>query len=173
MSKNEWKESIVGEHIELVYGDGLPERKRKGGQYPVYGSNGIVGFHNQYLVAAPGIIIGRKGTVGRVALSRNNFWPIDTTYYVRLKGEGDIYFWYYFLQTLNLDQMNSHTAVPGLNKDNVYGVACKIPPLSTQKKIAKILGDLDEKIELNHQMNKTLESIAQKVRVTIAGMMRN
>ncbi len=163
MSKSGWKESVIGEHIELVYGDGLPERKRKSGQYPVYGSNGTIGFHNQPLINGPGIIVGRKGTVGQVTLSRKDFWPIDTTYYVKLKKSGDIFFWYYLLKTLGLNQMNSHSAVPGLNRDNVYSIAHKIPPLPTQRAIAKILGDLDEKIELNHQTNQTLEAIAHAI----------
>ena len=92
-----WGQSVIGDHIELAYGDGLPERNRKGGKYPVYGSNGVVGFHNEALVKGPGIIIGRKGTVGQVTLSKTDFWPIDTTYYVNLKEDGDILFWFYLL----------------------------------------------------------------------------
>lgn len=158
-----WKESIIGDHIELAYGDGLPERDRKGGKYPVYGSNGVVGSHDRALVRGPGIIIGRKGTVGQVTLSKSDFWPIDTTYYVKLKEDGDIFFWFYLLQTLGLSQMNSHSAVPGLNRDNVYSILKQIPPPTEQRAIAKILSDLDEKIEFNNQMNKTLEMIGHAV----------
>lgn len=158
-----WRESRVGDHIELAYGDGLPERDRKKGAIPVFGSNGITGFHDKALVKGPGIIIGRKGTVGQVAFSKTDFWPIDTTYYVKIKGDDDIVFWYYFLNTLGLNQMNSHSAVPGLNRDNVYEISTLLPSLSEQRAIAKILSDLDEKIELNRQMNKTLESIAQAI----------
>jgi type I restriction enzyme S subunit len=158
-----WHESRVGDHIELAYGDGLPERVRKNGHIPVFGSNGIIGFHDKSLVKGPGIIIGRKGTVGQVVFSKTDFWPIDTTYYVKIKGDDDMVFWYYFLSTLGLNQMNSHSAVPGLNRDNVYEISTSLPSLSEQRAIAKILSDLDEKIELNHQMNKTLESIAQAI----------
>jgi len=153
--------SSIGDHIELIYGEGLPERNRRGNKYPVYGSNGIVGFHEQSLVKGPGVIIGRKGTVGQVTLSKNDFWPIDTTYYVKLKEGNDLIFWFYLLQTLGLNKMNSHSAVPGLNRDNVYSVLREVPPLSKQRAIAKILYDFDEKIELNHQMNKTLEATVQ------------
>lgn len=156
-----WTDSIVGEYVELVYGKSLPDRDRQKGEFPVYGSNGIVGQHNQSITKGPGIVIGRKGTVGQVTLSKKDFWPIDTTYYVKLRREGDLFFWFYLLQTLGLDQMNSHSAVPGLNRENVYSIPVKVPPLDEQKKIAKILGDLDVKIELNQQMNKTLEAMAQ------------
>ncbi|MFA4888748.1 MAG: restriction endonuclease subunit S [Candidatus Omnitrophota bacterium] len=162
MLKN-WQKSLVGEHIELAYGDGLPERTRKKGPIPVFGSNGVTGFHDKALVKGPGIIIGRKGTVGQVVFSKADFWPIDTTYYVKFKGDDDIVFWYYFLSTLGLNQMNSHSAVPGLNRDNVYEITALLPLLLEQRAIAKILSDLDEKIELSRQMNKTLESIAQAI----------
>ena len=69
-----WQESRVGDRIELAYGDGLPERARKNGPVPVFGSNGVTGFHDKALVKGPGIIIGRKGTVGQVTLSRGDFW---------------------------------------------------------------------------------------------------
>ncbi len=160
-ASREWQECRVGDRVELVYGDGLPERERKNGAIPVFGSNGITGFHDKALVKGPGIIIGRKGTVGQVVFSDTDFWPIDTTYYVKIKGDDDIVFWYYFLRTLGLNQMNSHSAVPGLNRDNVYEITALLPFLPEQHAIAKILSDLDEKIELNHQMNKTLEAIAQ------------
>ncbi len=158
-----WEESLIGDHIELVYGDGLPERNRKNGSVPVFGSNGITGFHDKVLVKGPGIIIGRKGTVGQVTLSKVDFWPIDTTYYVKLRDGNDIFFWYYLLQTLGLNRMNSHSAVPGLNRDDVYSILKEIPSLDEQHAIAKILSDLDAKIELNHQMNKTLEQIVQAI----------
>lgn len=156
-----WQESRVGDRIELAYGDGLPERARKNGSIPVFGSNGVTGFHDKALVKGPGIIIGRKGTVGQVVFSKTDFWPIDTTYYVKIKGDDDLLFWYYFLSTFGLNQMNSHSAVPGLNRDNVYEIDVLLPSLPEQRAIAKILSDLDDKIELNHQMNKTLEVMGQ------------
>lgn len=157
----DWELKKIGDEIELCYGKGLTRKKRIFGPYPVFGSNGIVDSHNEYLVKGPGIIIGRKGSVGEVKFSKKDFWPIDTTYYVKLKEKGSIIFWYYFLLTLRLDKMNSHSAVPGLNREMVYELTKKIPAYNEQKAIAKILSDLDSKIELNRKMNKTLEAIGQ------------
>jgi len=154
MSK--WKECKLGDELELLYGKGLKKSERKEGKYPVFGSNGIVGSHNEYLVIGPGIIIGRKGSVGEVKFSKSNFFPIDTTYYVSLKNDNDIKFFYYFLLTLQLNEMNSHSAVPGLNRNDV-----KIPPIPEQKTIASILSSLDDKIDLLHRQNKTLEAMAE------------
>src|SRR5437016_13460181 len=75
-------ESPLGTLFELEYGAGLSEQERSGVGYPVYGSNGVVGKHSHYLVEGPGIIVGRKGSVGEVHWSSESFWPIDTTYHV-------------------------------------------------------------------------------------------
>ncbi|MDD5617007.1 MAG: restriction endonuclease subunit S [Candidatus Methanoperedens sp.] len=157
----EWEESKIGDCIELIYGKSLPERQRKKGNIPVFGSNGIIGFHDEAIVKCPGIIIGRKGSVGEITFSKQDFWPIDTTYYVQTKQGNDTEFWYYFLKTLMLNQMNTHSAVPGLNRDNVYEIVRAIPNFIEQLAIASILVSLDDKIALNRQMNTTLEAIGQ------------
>jgi type I restriction enzyme S subunit len=159
----EWEVNLLGEVLELSYGKGLAKNKRTKGQFPVFGSNGIIDFHNKFLVEGPGIIVGRKGSVGEITFCKTNFWPIDTTYFVKLKEEGAIRFWYYFLKTLNLNKMNAHSAVPGLNRDQVYELKQAIPNLKEQHRIASILSSLDDKIELNRRMNKTLEMIGQAI----------
>ena len=77
-----WGVGRIGDCIEFAYGKGLPETKRQGGEYPVIGSNGIIGSHSDYLVEGPGIVIGRKGTLGEVYWVEKNFFPIDTTFYI-------------------------------------------------------------------------------------------
>jgi restriction endonuclease S subunit len=81
-SDAEWQTISVGEWRPFVYGKGLPERERVDGPVPVFGSNGIVGRHNRALVNSPGVIVGRKGTVGAVHISTVPFWPIDTTFFI-------------------------------------------------------------------------------------------
>ncbi len=131
------------------------------GKFPVFGFKGIVYYHRKAFGKGPGNIVGRKGSVGEVMFSEAYFWPIDTTYYVEVKKGNDINFWFYFLKTLRLTQRNTHSAVPGLNRNDVYEIEKKIPSYSEQEAIARILSDLDSKIELNIQMNKTLEAIGQ------------
>ena len=156
-----WRKCKLGDAIELLYGKGLKESDRKQGDIPVYGSNGIVGYHNDHLVKGPGIIIGRKGSVGEIKYSKRDFFPIDTTYYVVTKDGNDMKFLYYYLLTLQLNTMNSHSAVPGLNRDNVYSLDILLPPLPEQKAIASVLGSLDDKIDLLHKENQTLEQLAE------------
>lgn len=108
-------------------------------------------------------MIGRKGTVGSVTLSKSAFWPIDTVFYIADEPQRDLRFTYYLLKTLGLDRMNSDSAVPGLNRDNAHARKIYVPDLKEQRAIAHILGTLDDKIELNRKQNQTLEAMAQAI----------
>ncbi|RMD59270.1 restriction endonuclease subunit S [Candidatus Parcubacteria bacterium] len=161
---NKWSETTLGKFCPFLYGKGLPERARNGsGVVPVYGSNGVVGNHDVPYVTKPGIIIGRKGTVGAVHFSPVPFWPIDTTFYVTDGNARDLRFSYYLLKSLPLERMNADSAVPGLNRDAAHAIQVRVPDLRGQRRIAHILGTLDDKIELNRRMNRTLEKMAAAI----------
>ena len=161
----ELKTIKLEDEIRLVYGKGLTKNTRIEGEFNVYGSNGVVDTHNEAIFKGPGLIIGRKGTVGSVVLSRDDFYAIDTTYVLELNDPNDdLMFWYYYLKTLGLDQMNSHSAVPGLSRDAVYRKEVKIlADINERKRVAATLSCLDDKIELNNRMNKNLEEMAQAI----------
>ncbi|OBW97986.1 hypothetical protein QV05_11010, partial [Gallibacterium genomosp. 1] len=143
---------------------GLPQTKRIYGIYPVYGSNGIVGYHKEPNVTSHGIIIGRKGSVGAIHLSEIPFWAIDTAFYITKESLSELKFTYFLLKTLDLNNMNSDSAVPGLNRDNAHSIKIKIPKLQKDReKIGEYLSTFDQKIELNTQTNQTLEQIAQAI----------
>jgi type I restriction enzyme S subunit len=145
---SDWEEVRVGERISLEYGKGLTESERKNGEYSVFGSNGIVGYHNDFLVRGPGIVVGRKGTIGAINWSEDNFWPIDTTYFVKVIGNDiDLRWLYYKLTALNLSKLNMATGTPGLNRDLVYTQVTPFPSLPEQKIIAEILSTVDQAIE--------------------------
>ncbi|RLI59941.1 MAG: restriction endonuclease subunit S [Candidatus Thorarchaeota archaeon] len=159
---SEWITTTIGEFCPLSYGKALPERARNSaGRVPVYGSNGIVGYHDKALTDGPTIIIGRKGTVGAVHFSPKPCWPIDTTFFVTSKDTQKLRFKYYLLKSLGLDRMNADSAVPGLNRDAAHACKVRVPPFPEQRAIAHILGTLDDKIELNRRMNETLEAMAR------------
>ncbi len=138
------------------------ERERNSaGTVPVFGSNGVVGFHDAALTNGPTIIIGRKGTVGAVHYSSVPCWPIDTTYFVTAIDPQLLRFKYYALKTLGLESMNEDSAVPGLNRKAAHARALRVPEEPVQRAIAHILGTLDDKIDLNRRMNETLEEMAR------------
>jgi type I restriction enzyme S subunit len=141
------------------YGKSLPKLKRKEGTVKVYGSGGVIGYHNKALVEGPAIILGRKGNIGKVFYEENEFFPIDTTYYIEEYSSYDLKFLYYLLQTLNLDKLNTHSAVPGISRENLYRLNVSIPDKSRQTAIGKILTLFDRKIELNNDIVDTIEEI--------------
>jgi len=118
----------LGDLIELKYGKALPSGERTDGNFPVYGSGGVAGTHDKALVEGPGIIVGRKGTVGAVYWSEQSFFPIDTTFYVALRRDDvPLEFAFHLLRHLGLDGMNSDSAVPGLNRGNALALAVRLP----------------------------------------------
>ena len=143
-----WELTRIGNEIELAYGKGLPSHVRIEGNYPVFGSNGCVGKHTEYFIEAPGIIVGRKGSVGEVVYSAKNFWPIDTTYYVLNKKNHGWRFLFYLLQTLGLKKLNTHSAVPGLNREDAYKIEVFFPPQEVQEKISFTLDLITEAIRI-------------------------
>ena len=122
----------------LEYGSSLPKRKRVDGPYPVMGSNGISGYHNEYLIEGPAIIIGRKGSAGEVVYVESNCFPIDTTYYVKLNDpeRTDVLYLYHLLKTLDLPSLREGAGIPGLNRNDVYEkYKLPLPPLEVQREI--------------------------------------
>lgn len=159
---SEWTTTTVGKFAPFEYGKGLPEGKRNPlGCVPVFGSNGVVGYHDTALTDGPTVIIGRKGTMGTVHYSPVPCWPIDTTFFLTGDDIALVRFKYYALKCLGLGNTNSDTAVPGLNRGVAHAHELQVPEEPEQRAIAHILGTLDDKIELNRRMNETLEEMAQ------------
>ena len=134
--------------LTLEYGASLPENKRISGDFPVYGSNGVIGSHNEFLVKAPCIIIGRKGSAGEVNWSDKNCTPIDTTFYVKLLDETttDSKFIYLMLKSLNLPSLKEGSGPGGINRNNIYALQIPVPPFDVQKQLAAEVKQLEAKI---------------------------
>ena len=142
----DWRQATLGEIITLEYGKSLPDKVRRAGDVPVYGSNGIVGTHDEALVPTSGIIVGRKGTAGSVTVSSGPFWPIDTTYFVKPRQPVDWDWLAAILHHARLPELNEATGVPGLNRDKAYLQPILLPPLDEQRRIAEVLRSVDEAI---------------------------
>jgi type I restriction enzyme S subunit len=157
-----WTKTRLGEVAPFRYGKGLPKEKRIDGDVPVYGSNGMVGSHNQALINEPIVIIGRKGSVGEVHLTSGPSWPIDTTFYAESSDKIDLDFLFYLLQTLPL-KSNSDSAVPGLSREYAHSLEVQVPDKAMQVRIGSILKLIDFKIASNSRISKTLEDVAQTI----------
>lgn len=158
---SEWRKVELGEVITLQRGYDLPQRDRQPGDIPVVSSSGISGFHNEAKTKAPGVVTGRYGTLGEAYYIEQDFWPHNTTLFVKNFHSNHPRFVYYLLGSLNLSNRSAVSAVPGLNRNDLHRLPVMLPPLPTQRRIAQILGRLDDKIEVNRRINRTLEAMAQ------------
>lgn len=118
-----WERKTLGDYATLNYGKGLKETDRIDGDFPVYGSSGIVGYHDKPLISGPVIIVGRKGTVGSVYYSHCPCFPIDTVYFI--SSDQASYYLYLALQGFNF--ISSDAAVPGLNRNYAYSQQLLVP----------------------------------------------
>lgn len=129
-----WGVKKLGEVAELNYGKALKKEDRRDGDYPVFGSSGIVGKHDAALVEGPGIVVGRKGNVGSVFWCDEDFFVIDTAYFVT--SALPLRFLFYVLPTLNF--INSDAAVPGLSRNQAYTLELLVPPASMLEKFCEL-----------------------------------
>ena len=148
-----WEKKTLSRLATLNYGKALKKDDRKTGTIPVYGSSGIVGYHNQALVSAPGIIVGRKGNVGSVFWASMPFYPIDTVYYI--DGNESSFFLYHTLSKLTF--VNTDAAVPGLNRNYAYSIELLLPSPS-------LIQDFESFVTPIHNQIECLRSHNQKLR---------
>ena len=158
---DEWRDTVLGDVVTLQRGFDLPTTERKPGDYPVIASTGPVGTHDEAMVQGPGVVLGRSGSLGGGQFIKMDFWPLNTTLWVKDFKGNDPRFCYYLLRSLDLAQFNAGSGVPTLNRNHVHPLPVTVPPLPEQRAIAHILGTLDDKIELNRRMNETLEAMAR------------
>ncbi len=147
-----WEVERLKSVCTFAYGDSLSNEYRIEGNVPVYGSNGIVGYHNKAITEKPCIIIGRKGSFGKINFSEAECFPIDTTYFIDSRfAKCDLKWLNYVLSLLELDMFSNDTGVPGLNRDNAHNKRIPLPNINEQKIIADYLdrktAEIDSQIE--------------------------
>ena len=131
--KLDWTDGTVGDVLQLQRGHDLPRTEMLGGQYPVAGSTGTIGYHNQFTAEAPVIVMGRSGNIGNPRLYLCNCWTHNTSLYVKQIFSAEPIWAYYLLKNLNYDGFVGGSAVPTLNRNDVHAYGISIPPLNLQK----------------------------------------
>ncbi|MDD8017639.1 MAG: restriction endonuclease subunit S [Bacteroidota bacterium] len=147
-----WEVKKLGDFIELAYGKGLKSEKRSNDGYPVYGSSGVIGHHQNALVKGPGIIVGRKGNVGSVFWCNEDFYPIDTVFFVRT----NISLYYIFYNLSNQTFLNSDAAVPGLNRESALMKVSILPDKNLIDNFERIVTSIFKQIKLLETKNQNL-----------------
>lgn len=157
----EWKEYKLEDIVLFQRGHDLPRSTMTEGKYPVAGSNGIIGYHNSFTTKGPGVTIGRSGNIGIPKYYESDYWAHNTVLYVKEFRNANPKYIYYFLLTFDFSQFNAGSAVPTLNRNHIHDLRFYFPELPEQNAIASILSSLDDKIDLLHHQNKTLERLAE------------
>ncbi|MBQ0015858.1 MAG: restriction endonuclease subunit S [Bacteroidales bacterium] len=160
---SEWKKVKLGEVITLQRGYDLPKAKFKNGNIPVITSTSIMGYHNVAKEKGPGVITGRSGTIGQVQYVESDYWPHNTSLFVKDFKGNHPKFIYYFLKDFDPSRAMTGSAVPTLNRNNLAILDVIIPPLTTQHRIATILSRYDSLIESYQKQIKLLEEAAQRL----------
>jgi type I restriction enzyme S subunit len=156
-----WKRVPLGAVVEFMYGKSLPKGTRQDGAVPVYGSNGIAGVHSTALVQEPTVIVGRKGSAGAIQLVNEPCYPIDTTYYTRIRPgyQCDVRFLAFALRTLNLGRLKTSTGVPGLNREDAYRELIPLPPMDEQIAIVDLLSRAENIVRMRREAEQKAKEI--------------
>ena len=152
-----WKQTTLGEIVNLKRGFDLPASKRIEGPYPIYSSSGQTGTHSEAAVNGPCVITGRYGTIGQVFFSDKSCWPLNTSLYSTDFKGNDPRFVYYLLKTIPWQEYTTASAVPGINRNHVHLCPVCVPDYRTQTAIVSVLGTLDEQIVVNTKLNGYLD----------------
>lgn len=159
-----WEAMKLGDVLPFKYGRNLPESKRtQTGEYDVVTSAGVAGSHCEALTTVPSVVVGRKGTIGKLTYCGAPVWPTDTAFFVEERDGVNLRFAYYLLSTLPFQSMNNDSAVPGLNRRDAEDLIVRIPSLQEQNSIADVLGALDDKIAANIRVKETCTELIKTI----------
>lgn len=155
MSHSSWKKCKLGDALNFRRGYDLPKKKMVPGIYPVLGSNGIIGYHNEFTTEAPCVTVGRSGNIGKPQIINKRCWAHNTTLVIDDFKQNDPEFIYYLLKNLNLEFYGGGSAVPTLNRNHVHQLDVFIPQnFQAQKKITNILSSIDKACTTNNKINQ-------------------
>ncbi len=154
----EWRIGKLGDLIELQRGFDLATQNRRDGLFPIYASTGIAEYHNEFKVKAPGIVTGRSGSLGEVFYIDEDFWPLNTTLWIKnFKNATPIYA-FYVLKGINIRDYNSGSAVPTLNRNHIHLHQLIIPQINVIKRFEEIEKKLFHQIKTLTKEHSVLQS---------------
>jgi type I restriction enzyme S subunit len=156
-----WQDGKLEDLVFFQRGFDITQEQQREGSYPVISSSGVTSYHDEFKVSGPGVVIGRKGTIGSIHFTTANYWPHDTTLWSKdLKGNNPR-FVYYFLHTLDFKRFDVGNSNPTLNRNHIHDLAVSIPPPSVQDDIADVLSAYDELMANNRRRIELLEEAAR------------
>ena len=154
-----WKAGCLEDMVTLQRDFDLPKAKRARGNFPLIAASGQDGTHNKAKVVGPGVVTGRSGKLGIVNFVQKDFWPLNTTLWVKKYKNSTPYHAYQLLRTLSLERYNSGSAVPTLNRNHVHGMGLLVPPMSLIRVFSLHSESMFDKINANLSQDVTLTKL--------------
>lgn len=158
----------LGDLVKIKYGKNQKKvQDDENGQYPIFGTGGLMGYSIEYLYDKPSVLIGRKGSIEKVRYIEEPFWTVDTLFYTEVNEKVVIpKFLYYAMSLIDLSRYNEGTSIPSLRTETLNRLDLPIPDLDYQNRVLSVLSKIDKKIEINGKINKSLAE-ANFIEVTI------
>lgn len=159
-----YKTYALDELVQIKYGKNQKKVLSEEGTIPIYGTGGLMGYATEALYDKPSVLIGRKGTIGKVRYVDHPFWTVDTLFYTIVNTELVIpKYLFYLMSQMDLNAYNEGTTIPSLRTETLNRLEFDIPSIEEQKEVLSYLEPIDDKIQLNTEINKNLEQQAQTI----------
>jgi len=159
MVLEEWEVKPLVDIATLQRGKDLPKQKQIWGKYPVVGSSGVMAYHNQAPCRGPGVVTGRSGSIGNLTYIEEDYWPHNTSLYVKDFHNNNPKFTYYLLHLIDFRKYATGVSVPTLNRNFVHVAMLPVPPSEVQRHIANILTMVDRRAETEENKRQALEAL--------------
>jgi len=158
------KRYALSELAIIKYGKNQKKVLSEDGNIPIYGTGGLMGYATTALYDKPSVLIGRKGTIGKVKYVEHPFWTVDTLFYTIINTDIVIpKYLYYVMSLIDLNNYNEGTTIPSLRTETLNRLEFDIPSIEEQEIVLSCLNPIDKKIELNNAINNNLEQQAQAI----------
>ncbi|MBI4181313.1 MAG: restriction endonuclease subunit S [Chloroflexi bacterium] len=154
-----WEVKQLVNAATLQRGKDLPKQNQVPGKYPIVGSSGIIGYHNQFVCTGPGVVTGRSGSIGNFTYIEEDYWPHNTGLYVKDFHGNNPKFIYYLFHSVDFHKYATGVSVPTLNRNFVHSALVAIPPIVEQQEIARMLSSVDKKIEIEENRKVALQAL--------------
>jgi type I restriction enzyme S subunit len=155
----EWRIGRLDDLLLLQRGFDLPSTKRTPGPYPVLTASGQAGTHSEFRAKGPGVTTGRSGLLGKIFFVHEDFWPLNTSLWVKEFRASRPIHAFYTLKNLGFASFNAGSAVPTLNRNHVHGLPVVVPPLRAVQKFEEIVLPVFRMIRNNECEAETVTSI--------------
>jgi type I restriction enzyme S subunit len=160
---SDWQQLRLGDVLTLQRGFDITKKQQRPGPIPVVSSSGISSTHAESRAEGPGVVIGRKGSLGTTFFLHGPFWPHDTTLWVKDFKGNDPFFCYLLLKGLRLSELDAGSSNPTLNRNHVHMLEVATPGVVLQRRIAAVLFAFDQLIEINERRIALLEDLARSL----------